>query len=106
VHGQAQDGLQTVVFQQGVDGYAGCADTRISEENPNTNFGHAELVLGMRGRASILMRFDVSSIPGYARIEEATFSLFVSNFGQRDSLPIIAATYPVSRTWNEMQATW
>jgi len=102
----AQDGLQVVVFRQGENGYTGCADTRISEENPHANFGDQWLVLGMKGRAAILMRFDVSSIPAHAFIQEATLSLHVSNFGQRREEPIIAATFPVTRTWEEMQATW
>ena len=106
IRSKAQDALQTVVFQQGLNGYSGCADTRISEENPYRNFGDQELVLGMKGRASILISFDVSSIPTYAIILEATLSLQVANFGQRPADPIIAATYPISRTWEEMQATW
>jgi len=103
---QAQQGLQTIVLQQGLNGYSGCDDTRISGENPNTNFGDKELILGMRGHASILVRFEVSGLPTHAIIEEATLGLFVSNFGQRDGEPIIAASYPVSRTWQEMEATW
>ncbi|GEM_PF-2341250 len=103
---QAQPGLQTVILQQGLDGYLGCQDTRISAENPNTNFGNEELILGMRGQAAALVRFDVSSIPDYAIIEEATFGLYVSNFGQPDDVPIVATTYAVTRTWQEMGATW
>lgn len=102
----AQAGLQTITFQQGLEGYTGCADTRISEENPNSNFGDKELVLGMKGRASVLVRFDVSSLPQYAVIVEATLGLHVSNWGQRDAEPLIATTYVVNRTWEEMQATW
>ncbi len=106
LHTQAQQGLQTIVLQQGLNGYLGCDDTRISAEHPTTNFGNEELILGMRGQASILVRFEVSSLPPYAIIEEATLGLFVSNFGQPDGEPIIAASYPVSRTWQEMEATW
>jgi len=105
MHSKAQDGVQTVIFRQGQAGYAGCVDTRISEENPNANFGNGELILGMKGRVGTLMRFDVSSIPASALIQEATLSLFVHNFGQR-TVPIVAAAYPVIRTWEEMEATW
>jgi hypothetical protein len=95
-----------VTFQQGVDGYAGCADTRISAERPNTNFGDEELVLGMKRQVGVLIRFDVSGLPSHAIVQEATLGLFVHNVGQRPEHPIIAATYPVSRTWQEMEATW
>jgi hypothetical protein len=95
-----------IVFQQGVDGYIGCSDTRISKESPDANFGEDELVLGMRGDVGVLIRFDVSAIPSNALIEEATLSLYVSNIGQRPAEAAICATYPVTRPWNEMQATW
>ena len=31
-----------ITFQQGVDGYIGCSDTRISSESPDVNFGDSE----------------------------------------------------------------
>jgi hypothetical protein len=101
----AQDGVQTAVFRQGQAGYTGCVDTRISEENPHANFGNGELILGMKGRVGTLIRFDVSSIPANAIVQQAGLSLFVHNYGQR-TVPIIAAAYPVIRTWEEMEATW
>jgi hypothetical protein len=93
-------------LQQGVDGYIGCSDTRISSESPDANFGDKELVLGMKGEVGVLIRFDVSAIPSNALIEEAELSLYVSNIGQRPADAAICATYPVTRPWNEMQATW
>jgi len=96
----------TVTFQQGVDGYIGCSDTRISSEEPDTNFANGELVLGMRGEVGVLIRFDVSSIPSNALIEEATLSLYVTNVGQRPDQAAICASYPVTRPWSELQATW
>jgi hypothetical protein len=94
-----------IVFQQGVDGYQGCADTRISEFSPNENFGHGELILGDKGRIHTLIRFDVSSLPASALVEQASLGLYVHNYGQRQG-PVIAAAHPVLRTWEEMQATW
>ncbi|MBM4430023.1 MAG: DNRLRE domain-containing protein [Chloroflexi bacterium] len=102
---RALDGVQSVLLRQGEAGYAGCVDTRISEENPNANFGDGELVLGMKGRVGTLIRFDVSSIPANALIQEATLGLWVSNYGQRTT-PIVCAAYQLLRTWEEMQATW
>jgi hypothetical protein len=94
-----------IVFRQGIDGYQGCADTRISEHRPNENFGDDELILGDRGRIHTLIRFDVSSLPVGAFVEEASLGLYVHNYGQRRG-PIIAAAYTVLRTWEEMEATW
>lgn len=102
----AQADQRVVIFRQGLAGYTGCSDTRISEENPNTNFGNQDLILGMRGRISTLIRFDVSAIPSNAVIQGAALSIYVANYGQRGSEASINAAYVVSRTWEEMQATW
>ena len=97
----------TVVFRQGVDGYTGCEDTRITEEKPDDNFGDQwHLVLGMKGRGCILVRYDVSSLPSNALIQEATYSLYADNYGPQSPEPLIVAAYPVTRTWQEMEATW
>ncbi len=96
---------ETVVFRQGEGGYSGCVDTRISEERPDTNFGDGELIVGMKGRIGTLIRFDVSSIPASATVQEATLGLLVSNYGQRTD-PIVVAAYTVFRPWEEMEATW
>jgi hypothetical protein len=106
LHSMAQDAVQIVVFRQGQDGYDGCADTRISREFPNANFGAGELVLGMRGDVGTLIRFDVSDIPSNATVQKATLSLQVANFGQRPDDSIIVAAYTVARHWEEMEATW
>jgi len=101
----AQDGSRTVTFRQGVEGYLGCADTRISEERPDTNLGNGELIIGMKGRVATLIRFDVSSIPSNAIVQEATLGLFAFNYGQRMG-SIVAAAYQVIRPWKELEATW
>lgn len=103
--GMAQNGEETVLFRQGEAGYTGCADTRIAEGRPDTNFSEGELILGEKGRIATLIRFDVSSIPGNAIILEATLGLYVANYGQRTE-PSIAAAYAVFRHWQETEATW
>ena len=100
------DGPQTVTFRQGMSGYAGCTDTRISGENPTRNVGDGELILGMKGLAASLIRFDVSGLPSGATIQEAALSLAVVNYGQRGPEPSIVGAHVVTRTWEEMQATW
>ncbi len=104
-HSQAQDGPQTVVFRQGEAGYSGCTDVRITANRPDTNFADDELILGESGRINTLIRFDISSIPPYAMVEQATLNLQVSNYGRYPPF-IICGAFPVSRTWHEAQATW
>ncbi len=101
----AQQGSQTITLRQGEAGYLGCVDTRISEERPDTNLGDGELIIGMKGRVAVLIRFDVSRIPSNAIVQEATLGLFAFNYGQRIA-PIVAAAYQVIRPWKEMEATW
>lgn len=105
-HGAELDGPYSVTFRQGLAGYAGCVDTRLSEENPNQNFGNQELILGMKGRISSLLRFDVSTLPAGATVIEADLSVAVVNYGQRSTEPSVIGVFPVTRTWEEMQATW
>ncbi len=100
------EGELVLALQQGVDGYGGCADTRISEEDPDANFAQGELVLGMRGKVGTLIRFDLAPLPWYATVLEAKLGVHVSNYGQRALEPVMIASYPVTRTWTEDRATW
>jgi hypothetical protein len=95
-----------VTFRQGVDGYSGCADTRISQENPTRNFAEEDLFLGMRGRIATLIRFDVSSIRSDAIVQEATLGLHVWGYGNRGDTASTNAAFVVNRPWNEVEATW
>jgi len=111
--GQASTAMQplqqcyVITFQQGLDGYLGCRDTRITAERPDDNYCNDELVLGMKGDARVLVQFlDLErSIPQNARIVNATLGLYVYNYGQR-TRPIPVAAYPVIRPWKECEATW
>jgi len=94
-----------VIFRQGEDGYTGCADTRISVERPDSNFASQELVIGAKGGQGSLIRFDVSSLPANALIQQAVLGIFVSNYGERTS-PVQAGVYMVRREWKETEATW
>jgi uncharacterized repeat protein (TIGR01451 family) len=96
-----------VTFQQGVNGYRGCVDTRISGEEPNTNFGNQELILGMKGQVGTLIRFADLGIPCNVDIVSATLGLYCHNYDRPDDAGrSICLAYPVSRTWEEMEATW
>jgi uncharacterized repeat protein (TIGR01451 family) len=96
-----------ITFQQGVDGYVGCRDTRITAERPHENYCDDELVLGMKGDGRVLVQFgDLErSMPHNARIMEGTLGLYVYNYGQR-TVPIPLYAYSVIRPWKECEATW
>jgi hypothetical protein len=95
-----------ITFRQGLDGYSGCLDTRISQENPTRNFAEDDLFLGMRGRVATLIRFDLSSIRTDAIVQQATLGLYVWGYGNRPAEASINAAYVVNRPWNEAEATW
>jgi len=96
----------TVSFRQGVSGYSGCEDARISQENPTANFANADLLLGARGQRAVLMRFDVSSLPTHVVVLQATLNLYVWHHDSRVAPGAVIGAYPLNRAWVEDQATW
>lgn len=102
-----QPPTQQVTLQQGLNGYLGVKDTRISFYDPNINFGNDTkmLILGGSENVKALVRFDLSSIPAGAMISSATLSLY--NFSHQ---PFInggtIAVHHVIKPWVETQATW
>jgi len=97
---------QTQVFQQGLNGYMGVADTWINSYDSNLNF-NGESKLDVLGYEDIkaLVRFDLSSIPAGTTITSATLSLY--NYAHLSSATGGALNvYPVSRPWVESEATW
>lgn len=95
-----------VVFQRGLNGYTGVKDTSPDGWNPDVTHG-AEDSLWLRadGARRALIDFDLSAIPPYAIIQQATLSVwgtYIYPAGQ--SLPI--SLYKVLREWDEAEATW
>ncbi len=67
----------TVLLQEGADGYSGCQDSYISTDQPNNNYGLTNLLyLNRNNRATDLIRFDLSSIPSNSQITNATLYLY------------------------------
>ncbi len=100
----------TVMFQQGISpspAYTGVADTFISNygSDQNANYGtNPSLFLRNNDQRAGLIKFDVSSIPGYAIIESASLSFYVDSQSNANSLPV--ELHKVRRTWVDTQATW
>jgi len=92
-----------VVLQNGLNGYLGCSDTRISAEAPTTNFASSELKAGSLQRLASLIQFDLSTIPATATVESASLAVYGS---AREGSPFTLGVYRVWRPWSETQATW
>ena len=98
-------------FQNGAApeaGYAGVTDTTLQEaaaatvdgSNVNLRVDH-DYPNGSGKSSNVLLRFDVSTLPAESTVESATLTLNVTN---RSTAAV--NLYPVSRPWNEAQATW
>lgn len=96
----------TVTFQQGLDGYAGVADTFISSYTPNGNYGTLNyLSTHSDGRYRGLIRFDLSSIPSGVTILEARLELNLY-YPSGTFQPMTLKAYPIRRPWNVSEVTW
>jgi hypothetical protein len=95
----------TIVLQRGLDGYQGVRDTSLDAWNPNQVHG-AEDALWLRGDNAlrVLVAFDLSSIPPYATILQATLSIWPTYRYPSQSMMITA--HRVTRAWEEAAATW
>jgi hypothetical protein len=94
-----------VTLQEGEMGYTGTQDTHISQWQPTNNYGGNVTMLARQGYVrSMLVRFDVSSIPAGATIQQATLSLYALSRSNAGNLTV--DLYEVKRPWAEGQATW
>ncbi len=96
----------TVVFQQGLNDYAGVEDTFIASTDPNANFAGDPWVRAYSdGRMKGLLRLDLSSIPNQAVVVSATLEMMIY-YPSGSFSPLTIAAYPISTTWNVHEATW
>lgn len=97
--------VTVVVLQQGLNEYGGAEDTVLYAWNPNTNYG-AEWSLYVRSNdyQAVLMRFDVSSLPAGAVVENASLSLY--SYASSNSNLLVADVFAVQRSWDVSNATW
>ena len=99
----------TLSFQDGVaptEGYAGTIDTYVSQRKPTLNLG-ASAVLWADGDdidgldQSVLLRWDISTIPAGSVVRSATLTFEVTNRSAESY-----GVYELKRDWLEDQATW
>ena len=94
-----------MILQEGHLGYDGTRDTYIGQWATDTNHGGTVTMIVRQGDVrSALIRFDLSSIPAGATIEEATLGLYAVSRSNAGGLTV--DLYRVSRSWTEGQATW
>ena len=97
--------VQTRIYQQGLDGYAGATDTFIDAWLPAENYAsEGKLIVRQRRVRSPLVRFDLGDFPPGHRVIQATFSLYIDSASSDRTLT--AAALPLNRPWKSNQATW
>ncbi len=91
---------ETVVLQQGLDGYVGTKDNGMNRSAALCNGGaHVGHRVGGTDQYSMLLSFDLSSIPSGSTITSATLFLYVSD-DRRDS-GLITYAYELKKDWEE-----
>lgn len=93
------------VFQQGLNGYTGCADAFIDRWNPQTNNAASpSLIVRQGGVRSTLIRYALEAVPRSSRVRQALLSLYVYSLSGDHGLGLVA--YRVLRPWVAEQATY
>jgi len=92
----------TISLQDGVSGYTGTLDTKLTTNSKNTNYGSAT-TLDFDGKpdVSVLLSWDLSQIPAGSEIVSATIQVNVTNTSSQ-----AYELYAVQRAWDESSATW
>ncbi len=95
----------TVSFQDGVaptSDYSGTRDTKIKSDEPTTIFGSDdELELDGDPDRSVLLKWDLSSLPAGSTIQSATITLEIF-----DVSPDTYEIYEMQQDWVEDEANW
>lgn len=92
------------VLQEGFMGYSGTDDTYLFAWNPLYAPGNEDLLISTNNDIrNVLVRFDLSDVPGNAFDIQASLQLYVSNAGPD---PIRLQAYRVLRGWSEEHASY
>ena len=102
----------TIIYQNGANGYDGAADTYLEQwwdATGNTPRGSENRLWLMHrsGRtvSDILVRFALDNLPQGAHVLEGTLDLYVEG-STITAAPFDVTAYRVTRPWNEQTATW
>lgn len=98
----------TATFREGVNGYAGTRDISLSENAPTASPGGATTLFtdgdepaGSGKDASLLLRWDLASIPIGSTLQSVTLTVRVTNATNH-----AYALQALTREWAEGAATW
>jgi len=98
--------LETVMIQQGADGYVGTVDTWMGEWEADANHGgHTDLVVRNHAERSSLLAFDLQSVLPYGvTVERATLGLYSLQSSNGHEMGM--AFFDMSSAWSESESTY
>ena len=98
-------GHNVITLQHGMGGYWGAQDTYITAYAPANNYAiQANLMVKNDGVCEGLLRFDLSSLPQFCFVNQATLRLYAYN---RDKNAVMdLQVYRLLRDWSAAQANW
>ena len=92
----------TVRFQDGVSGYSGTRDTKITASSENSSFGgSSDLEVDGKPDKAALLAWDLTSIPSGSKVTSASISLNVFNKSSHTY-----SLHELTQAWQESEATW
>ncbi len=92
----------TVSFQDGTNGYTGTRDASLMYKSPSRNYGRVSpLEADGKPDKSVLLSWDLSSIPAGSIIEQVEITLNATN-GTHHTYEL----YEMKRMWVENEASW
>ncbi|MBC7231711.1 MAG: DNRLRE domain-containing protein [Chloroflexi bacterium] len=95
---------RTVILQQGNEGYTGCEDTYIYQQEAGGNYCSLNMFkVGYRQQYTAWLHFDLSPIPANAIVTRATLQVYAAAWGGSN---ISLEVYRVLRKVSACQATW
>lgn len=97
---------QTVTLQEGLNGYAGSADTDMWSGNPDFARGNQNAILLSNSTNMALVYFPIFVSEGGPVPNGATISSAVLSLNQFDGAAVTVQARRLKRSWNEAQATW
>jgi hypothetical protein len=95
---------ETIILQDGLNGYTGTSDAYIDKYLPNVNYGSPGVLKSRRENYHTLLRFDLSPLPVGAEVLTATLGLYAYDVDSGSAVDV--EVYQVLRSWAEMEATW
>jgi hypothetical protein len=111
VAASAAAATQTLVLQQGRDGWTGCRDTWVSGADWDTppqhtvNYGQNQILrLSRNGGDNPLLRFDLAAIPANSAVLAATLELYnttASSYSGSAEIPRRIEAFRVLQGWDE-----